>query len=376
MVVGFTEGTFTPRDSSFFATWVAFPMIGATLLALIALITAIVSRATVWRNAPGRPTIIAEYLPPSDLDLLMAGRIMRSPRRRSIVAGILDLAVRGIVRVVEREAMPHRKKRFSLKLSQATDLASVDRSLAHAIFGGIKRGIRLDLGTRSTELGGRISKLLAAVPARAKTDGYERSTKGRRRNILVIVGLIAAIGGLVPAIAMVSLSYGGPWPLLMALAGIILGVGSVIVASSGRPLTDRGAQTRDHLAGLKLYIELAEADRMRVLQSPTGALRASTPISDEEVLRLNERLLPYAVLFKRDKEWMRVLGDAYEAAGTSPSWYSGSGAFNAAILASSISTISTASASWAGSATNSSGSGFGGGGFSGGGGGGGGGGGV
>ena len=94
------------------------------------------------------------------------------------------------------------------------------------------------------------------------------------------------------------------------------------------------------------------------------------------MLRLNERLLPYAVLFKRDKEWMRVIGDAYEAAGTSPTWYSGSGAFRTALLVSSISSFSASSATWAGSSSSSSSSGFGGGGFSGGGGGGGGGGGV
>jgi uncharacterized membrane protein YgcG len=374
MVVGFREGTFTPRDNSFFASWAAIPMIGTALLGVIALIASIVTRRTAWRNAPGRPTIIAEYQAPGDLDLLMAGRLVKASGRKSVVAGILDLAVRGILRMLERED-DRGKKKFSLKLSQESGLASADRSLAHAVFGGIKRGIRQDLYKRSPELGKRITKLLSTVPARARSEGYERSTKGKRKNILVIVGLVAAVGGVVPCVAMISQDYGEFWPLILLLIGVVFGVGAVIVASTSRPLTARGAEARDHLAGLKLYIELAEADRMRLLQSPDGALRSSTPVTDEEVLRLNERLLPYAVLFKRDKEWMRVLGKAYEQAGTSPTWYDGSGAFTAAALAASISSFN-ASSSWSGSSSNSSSSGFSGGGFSGGGGGGGGGGGV
>jgi uncharacterized membrane protein YgcG len=194
--------------------------------------------------------------------------------------------------------------------------------------------------------------------------------------VLVIAGLVTALGSVVPCIVMMGSDYGGFWPLLLMFAGIVAGIVAVILASSAHPLTSLGAETRDHLAGLKLYIELAEADRMRVLQSPTGALRSSTAVTDEQVLRLNERLLPYAVLFKRDKEWMRVLGEAYEAAGQSPTWYSGNTAFNAAVLAGAISSFNASSTTWAGSSSNSSSSGFGGGGFSGGGGGGGGGGGV
>lgn len=376
MVVGFKDGTFTPRDSSFFASPAAIPMIVIVLLALATLAGAIVTRRTVWRNAPGRPTIIAEYQPPKDVDVLIAGRLVKAAGRTSVVAGILDLAVRGILTLLQTEGSGFKKDAFTLKLERDTDLTSQERSLLHAVFGDIKQGLRQDLSTRSAELGKRITALLGAVPARATSEGYETSTKGRRRTVLVILGLVTALGSVAPCIIMMGSDYGGFWPLLLMFAGIVAGIVAVILASSAHPLTALGAETRDHLAGLKLYIELAEADRMHVLQSPTGALRSSTAVTDEQVLRLNERLLPYAVLFKRDKEWMRVLGDAYEAAGESPTWYNGSTAFNAAVLAGAISSFSASSATWAGSSSNSSGSGFGGGGFSGGGGGGGGGGGV
>lgn len=61
----------------------------------------------------------------------------------------------------------------------------------------------------------------------------------------------------------------------------------------------------DHLWGVRDYIELAEADRFAMLQSPEGAER--TPLGQLEVLRLNERLLPYAVLFGLEKQWAAEL---------------------------------------------------------------------
>ena len=95
------------------------------------------------------------------------------------------------------------------------------------------------------------------------------------------------------------------------------------------------------------------------------------------VLKLNERLLPYAVLFGLEREWVRELAALYEARGETPDWYSGRDGFNARAFSVAVSSFSSASStSWSGSSSSSSSSGSGGGGSSGGGGGGGGGGGV
>ena len=94
-------------------------------------------------------------------------------------------------------------------------------------------------------------------------------------------------------------------------------------------------------------------------------------------MKLYEKLLPYAVLLNLETEWAKVLGTYYESLGSQPDWYGGSGAFNAALFASSMSSLSSTSASAYSGSSSSSSSGFsGGGGSSGGGGGGGGGGGV
>ena len=66
--------------------------------------------------------------------------------------------------------------------------------------------------------------------------------------------------------------------------------------------------------------------RRRVRRSPTASLDPAV------VLKLNERLLPYAVLFGLEREWVRELAALYEARGETPGWYSGRDGFNAGVV--------------------------------------------
>ncbi len=112
-----------------------------------------------------------------------------------------------------------------------------------------------------------------------------------------------------------------------------------------------------------------------MLQSPDGAQKAQVDGSDtKQLVKLYERVLPYAVLFGQEKQWNKQLGKYYENTNTQPDWYSGSNGaiFNAAMFSSAMSSFAT-TASYSSPSSSSSG-GSSGGGFSGGGGGGGGGG--
>ena len=66
----------------------------------------------------------------------------------------------------------------------------------------------------------------------------------------------------------------------------------------------------DHAWGVHDYIQWAEKDRFAFLQSPAGAQRQQ-PLNELEVLILNEKLLPYAVLFGLEKQWMTELDVQY-----------------------------------------------------------------
>jgi uncharacterized membrane protein YgcG len=164
--------------------------------------------------------------------------------------------------------------------------------------------------------------------------------------------------------------------LKVVAIGLILSGILVLIISRYMPSRSQlGVQIHDHMLGLKDYIKLAEADRIKFLQSPQGAEKIReaglNPDDPQFKVKLFESLLPYAMLFNLEKDWAKQFQNVYEQA---PSWYSGNwNAFNTGYLVSSINNFSYASAATFSTPSSSGGSGFGGG-FSGGGGGGGGGG--
>lgn len=137
--------------------------------------------------------------------------------------------------------------------------------------------------------------------------------------------------------------------------------------------TTLGLDLSRYLDGLKLYIKMAEKDRLAFLQS-----LKTVDTTSEGIIKLNEKLLPYAALFGIEKSWMKELEQYYvlnEA--EAPNWYASGlnyaalGAVNSILYTATARPIDVSSST--GSFSHSSGSsGGGGGGYSGGGGGGGG----
>ncbi|MGO4689377.1 DUF2207 family protein [Glaciibacter sp. 2TAF33] len=387
--VGFKSGTFVPRDDSFTAN--PFPSLGlaGALAGLLALATAAVIRLTRWSSAPGRPTIIAEYLPPRGVNLLTAGDIAGSAAKsRSMAAQFISLAVRGNVRVLEGEGTKH----FLLEFAHADGADATEHSVLSHLFPGLQPGTIRDLTDKDAALSKGLQSALRSAGKRVFAEGLREHRGGSARRWLTAAAIVAGVIGVVGSVIALATEVGGGWPLLTLFLSIIVTAGTLVTGYTVRPLTSAGAELRDYLKGLSLYIKLAETDRLRVLQSPQGALRspyrpdppAQIPLAagDEsnwplQVLKLYERVLPYAVLFNQEKQWSRVLGDYYARSGSQPDWYYGSGAFNAVYFAAGVSAFASSTTStWSGTATSSSSSGFSGGGSVGGGGGGGGGGGV
>jgi len=137
--------------------------------------------------------------------------------------------------------------------------------------------------------------------------------------------------------------------------------------------TIRGLEMSRYMDGLKLYIGMAEAERIKFFQSKEKA-----EMTPEGIVKLYEKLLPYAALFGLEKSWMKELDRYYANLDVSaqPDWYRSGVRMSDIVFASAFfSSVATSSTSISSSGGSSSGhSGGGGGGFSGGGGGGGGGG--
>lgn len=173
---------------------------------------------------------------------------------------------------------------------------------------------------------------------------------------------------------------------LMGLIVLILLTASSITNGSNSKyakLTRQGIEMAAYLDGLREYISLAEAERLQVLQSVQGA-----DTSPAGVVKLYERLLPYAALFGYETSWLKTLSRYYEDLRTAPTWCASTTATHGLVFftMSDFSSLNRASntgiasgfgssggGSWGSGGSSSGFSGGGGGGFSGGGGGGGGG---
>lgn len=378
--IGFAPRTFTARADGLFDTGWGFVATGGLLLVLLSLVGAVVVRVRLLRDAPGRGTIVPEYVPPKE-GLLLAADVT-GLSKKAVAAQTLDLAVAGRVRVLESTGFFGRS-RYTLELvgTEATGRQALrdphptqgELRFLRALFGeSLVPGATLELGSSNTRVARAIQSLMKRVHAEVTESGYR--TNGARGPVRAVffTGLIATALAVVGSVLCIVGVYGGAAPVLILIASVLLFIVAAALVSRS-PLTTAGTTLREYVDGLRMYVHLAEADRIRYLQSPQGAERVPVAVDDpREMLKLNERLLPWAVLFGDEKKWLAELGRFYEQTGEAPTWYAGQTAFNAAVLSQLVGGISSSTTM----TSSSSSGGTGGGGFSGGGGGGGGGGGV
>ncbi len=337
-------------------------------------------RVRLLRDAPGRGTIVPEYVPPKEGLLVTAD--VSGLGKKAVAAQTLDLAVAGRVRVLESTGFFGRP-RYTLEFvsTEATGRQALrdphptpsELRFLHALFGEpLTPGATLELGSSNTRVARAIQSLVKQVHKDAADSGYRATGPHGPVRAVIFTGLAATALAVVGSILCVVGVYGGALPVAFLIGSVLL-FGATAVLVSRSPLTATGTALREYVDGLRMYVHLAEADRIRYLQSPQGAERVPVAVDDpREMLSLNERLLPWAVLFGDEKKWLAELGRFYEQAGETPTWYAGQTAFNAAVLSQLIGGISSSTTM----TSSSSSGGTGGGGFSGGGGGGGGGGGV
>ncbi|MCX6728906.1 MAG: DUF2207 domain-containing protein [Candidatus Saccharibacteria bacterium] len=340
-------------------------------IAAVLSILMIVIKVMYGRNNPGRGTIVPEYLPPKDTSVLLSAEIFDKPNNSS-TAQIIDLAVRHKIRIeeTEKDAFIGKTKEYSVELLSVDGLNQDELGFVDLLFSGHQIGSKYIFSKNDVAMAMKMKSLVSSVKDVSISYGYrlkQTSKSVLQGVILLVISILAGVAIYMAISSENSIPIAAGTALFVILAILL----SVFKVASMNPLTPSGRELFDYLKGLKTYIKLAEADRLKVLQSAEGAERKQIDTSSgAEMIVLYERVLPYAVLFGQEKSWLKQLGMYYETNQTRPDWYSGMGTFNAIAFASAVGSFS----SYAGSSSFSSSSGAGGGGFSGGGGGGGGGG--
>lgn len=326
------------------------------------------------RRRKFRGTAVAQYDVPQYLPPLIAGPIVGGSLGDAAAAEIVHLAVSGVTRLEDGPPKKGKSKPTPMVAvvdpSRAAD--PLDTLALHQLIPGAVPGATIKIPRKSTEFATSMTSLQASGAEAAVDRGYiERVATPLSRALGIVALVIAVLSGL---FAVYSFSERGNGQAVIAgiisLAALVMAVKSL---AKHRMHTRLGAETREYLEGVRLFIKVAEADRIKMLQSPDGAERRS--VEGVEVIHLYERLLPYAMLFNLEKEWGKVLQVRYEATPEYlPYWYpamltSGTGDMTNA-LAGYTSALSSAVSYTESSSSGSTGGGFagggGGGGFSGG----------
>lgn len=367
VVLAFNKGTFQPytwRDTV--REHIADIAIGVA--ALVVLATVITYFWRVGKDYNLNAGVIAEYSPPKGLDVLQAGMLDDYKLDgRDITASIIDLAVRGYIRIKEvdhRIMKIFKRTKVDLVLIN-TDTSKLSESqvdILNAFFPGMNKGEVVSLGTYQPELARAVQKIEERLAKDLTTAGlFDKNPKKANGKMIVLM-----IGAIV--LCVLCIFFAAYIALIICIITVITSI--VLMAKMPRR-TRTGQQTHQDLQGLKLYIKTADKDRITALQS-SGAPLAANAHEPTRTVELFEKLLPYAIIFGLEKTWAKQFESIYD---TPPDWYAGNWAtFSALSLTNSIGTASTAMSTSFTAPSSSGGSGFSGGGAGGGGGGGGGGG--
>lgn len=368
-VAGFAPETFAPYTASLSDFIGLASRIAVGILALGVIAWTVIFKLTRAKNAKGRGVIVPQYLPPKDIALLSVSQLYGSRSQKPIAAQIVDLAVRHNLQIIEFEKSQFfgKTKAYKVKLVSIDGLHQDEKAFLQILFKDLTIGAEYEIGNSadSTRIGMAIASFNQKQRSEMIARGYRRTVPGQ------YLPIVSSVGVAVVTVLVNIFVYDAYSSEFLTVITFIVGFApltvSIFLLAGAAPLTEKGAEIRDYVKGLEMYIKVAEAERLKLLQSVEGSMRQEIgDVNDpKQLVKLYERVLPYAILVGLEKSWGKVLEQYYEPS-SSPSWYAGTSAFSAAAFSSSISSFAVA--------TNSSSSGFSGSGGSGGGGGGGGGG--
>lgn len=266
-----------------------------------------------------------------------------------ITATLVDLAVRGFIRVEEQTEKRLlglvTETEFEFFLLQPrrswTGLTRHEERYLDALFSGAE-------SVKLSELQNKFYKSLPDIRNALYEQLIERGYYLNRPDSVKSAWLFMAAAALMVGAALAFFAASRGWELMSPVALIAAGAVSAVIlfvfAFLMPARTEVGARAREASLGFREFLSRVESDRYRrMVTSP----------------EMFERFIPYAMAFQVEKKWARAFENIYREP---PGWYSGSGTgnFSAADFSARMSTLSTSASSTMASSPSSSGSGGGG----------------
>ncbi|MEO8478157.1 MAG: DUF2207 domain-containing protein [Gemmatimonadota bacterium] len=330
----------------------------------------------LWRTRgrePEQGSVVPYWKVPKDLRPGPAGTLWdQSSDMNDIVATLLDLTVRGFVRI--SEVAPDGllggldQEGFAGKLLKKLGITQTDWALERinaageeglasyetlVLDGVFEGGLTRKMSDLNNEFYTQVPKIHSALYEAVVAEGLFTSSPQKTRLAYGVLGVVILAVG----VAIGSALGNG----VLIAGGVLSGIIVLAFARAMPARTLKGAKQWEQLRGLEEYVRRAEKLELEMSQGP------------ERTTQLFEELLPYAVALRVSDIWVKQFGPIL--ASNPPAWYVGGtpGQFNMTNFSNGLNGFQSAATRTMGSSPGSS-SGGGGGGSVGGGGGGGGGG--
>ncbi len=349
IVVGWPKGFVTEPDAKQKALWFLSDNKGLLVgLAFILLILAAYLR--LWfkhGRDPKKRTIIPQYEAPTGFSPALVSYVhSMGIHQFGFTASILSLAANGLLRIVQNGEKMYTLEQIHAKPN--TTLSREESALLEKLF---KEGPTVEVAQAN-------QKTLAATE---RAHGKALKEIAGKQYFVLNFGYIGI--GIICSILSVFLTAAfQPAPFVLVGMVILLFVLNIIFAFLLPRRTEEGKRVWEHIQGLKLFMTVAEKDRLKFHNPP------------EQTPALFEKLLPYAVALGVETAWAKQFEAVFAryAAETghayAPVWFVGTGLQNFSAgsfsenFSSTISSSSTPPGSSSGFSGGSSGGGGGGGG--------------
>ena len=268
----------------------------------------------LWRRVgrdPRRLPVAVRYEPPDTLSPAEAGTLMDySADMRDITATLVDLAVRGHLRIEEREepallGLITKREYVFHPLAPPVDAAPLGSHESRVLGGIFRDGTgEVRLSDLDNEFYRHLPGIRDAIFERLVARGLYRSRPDRVRRRWTVGALV--LGGVIfwLGITLAARLDLGPVPFVVAAflsALIVVGFARIMPAR-----TVQGARALERVLGFEEFLRRVDGERLeRVVRTP----------------EMFERFLPFAMAFGVERKWAKAFRDIYREP---PGWYVGS----------------------------------------------------
>ncbi|HEV8401373.1 MAG TPA: DUF2207 domain-containing protein [Gemmatimonadales bacterium] len=275
---------------------------------------------TTWRRRgrdPKQRPIAVQYEPPAGITPAEAGTLIdNSADLRDITSTLVDLAVRGYVKIEEHEESKFLgfigggrtyKLRSLSPPADAKPLVPHEQKVFNGVFEG--RGSVVSLEELDAEFYAELPGIRNAIFDRLLSQGlyHARPDHVQRRWMLgaVFTGLVVAFGGSIISSAFLLT------PVPFIVAGMLVGVILLVFALIMPARTEAGTRALEQVLGLEEFLRRVESETYK-------SVLAGHP-------ELFDKCLPFAMVFGLEKKLARAFEGIYTQP---PNWYAGVGAQN------------------------------------------------